>query len=492
MKRMNSSHPYELLTIQPRMAACDDWFVLPFFNRGVFALVALLVAACAPVGPDYRKPEMAIPKGFSNIPVNAAQPSKTESYWWRGFKDNTLNWLILEGYHANLYLREATANVQQAKALRFENQFDLYPTVTTSASQQYLQRSQGIFGQRFDGFNLLNVGFDATWELDFFGRIRRSIEARTNEVEALEAQRYAVMVILSAEIARNYFELRGTQNQLAVARKNAENQAATLKFTQARLRGGVGTALDTARAEGQLNTTLATIPPLETNIRANIHRIAVLLGKTPDSLYDKLLAAQALPGIPAIIGIENPAALLRRRPDIAFAERTLAATTAKIGIVTADLFPRVTFNGNVALEAQDFAGLGAAGGNTYSFGPTIQWAAFNLGRVQAQIKAVEAERLADLAAYERSVLLALEETENSLVNYGQLLQRLQYFREAVKAAEKATHLARLRYQDGVSDFLAVLDAERRLLESQDQLAQTETRTATSVVAVYKALGGGWY
>lgn len=453
--------------------------------------IVLALVSCTPVGPDYQQPEIKVPKDFYNVSGTVILPSKIESTWWQGFNDNTLNWLISDGYRSNLDLKQATANLEEAKALRFQNQLDLYPTVTVSASQKYLQRSKGLFGSRFPGFNLLNTGFDATWELDFFGRIRRSIEASTYEVEALEAQRRDVMVSVSAELARNYFDLRGTQNRLEVARKNAENQAATFKFTQARLNGGVGTALDTARAEEQLNSTLATIPPLETHIRSAIHRIAVLLGQSPEKLYSRLEQHAPLPTTPKLVAIDNPAALLRRRPDIAYAERTLATATAKIGVATADLFPRVTFNGNVALEGRSFAGMGAAGGGTFSFGPSIQWAAFNLGRVYAQIKATKAGKDADLAAYEKTVLQALEETENALVTFSQLQIRRDYFKEAVKAGEKASRLARLRYQDGVSDFLAVLDAERRLLETQDQLAQTETDTAMAVVAVYKALGGGW-
>ena len=472
--------------------------LLPIMNfiRDRLALVALagfslMLIACAAVGPDYHQPGIQVPAKFHNDTADSLQATGIEIRWWEAFHDDTLNKLIAEGFRSNPDVRIATAKLQEARALRSESEFDLFPTVTTSASQKYLQRSQGIFGTRRPGFNLMNVGFDATWELDFFGRVRREIEAKTYEAEAFAAQRRDALVSLSAEIARNYFELRGTQHQLEVATKNAENQAATLKFTRSRLSGGLGTALDTARAEEQLNSTLATIPPLETHIRSAVHRIAVLQGQTPEKLYPLLKQQTTLPPVPNLVAIGNPAELLRRRPDIAYAERNLAATTAEIGVATADLFPRVTFNGNVALEAQSFAGLGASGGNTYSFGPSIQWAAFNLGRVYTRIKAAKANKEADLALYEKTVLQALEETENALVAFGQLQTRRDYYKEAVKSGEKASRLARLRYEDGVSDFLAVLDAERRLLETQDQLAQTETDTATAVVAVYKALGGGW-
>jgi multidrug efflux system outer membrane protein len=419
---------------------------------------------------------------------------RTELRWWEGFGDAELNSLVREGVLANPDLRIAMANLREARALRLQNQFDLFPTVTASASEKTQLRSQGQFGPNFnrgEEFDLLNTGFDATWEVDFFGRIRRSIEASSAELQAAEGQRRDAMVILVAELARNYFELRGTQHQLDVARKNAGNQEATLKFTRARLNGGQGTALDTARAEEQLNSTLAGIPPLESQIRRSMHRLAVLLGRTPEQLYGRLESAAPLPAAPPILAIGDPAKLLQRRPDIQIAERRLAAASSRIGVAKADFFPRVTFVGNISLEARSFAGLGAAGSDSYSFGPAIRWAAFDLGRVYARWKAADARAEGELALYEKTVLRALEETENALVEFGRLQTRRDLFRSAVAASEKAAYLARLRYQDGVADFLAVLDAERRLLETQDRLAQTETATATALVAVYKALGGGW-
>jgi len=240
-----------------------------------------------------------------------------------------------------------------------------------------------------------------------------------------------------------------------------------------------------------LESTLGSVPPLEANIRHYIHRLAVLLGLTPEQLYSRLEAEQPLPSAPAIVAIGSPDKLLQRRPDIRIAERNLAASTAKLGVVIGDFFPKVQFVGNIALQAGTFAGLGGPGGDTYSFGPSIRWAAFDMGRVYTRMQAADAQIEADAANYQKSVLRALEETENSLVDYGRLQVRRDYFRKAVSAAEKSARLARLRYQNGLFDFLAVLDAERRLLESQDRLAQTETETATALVAVYKALGGGW-
>ncbi|HSS45843.1 MAG TPA: efflux transporter outer membrane subunit, partial [Burkholderiales bacterium] len=318
------------------------------------------------------------------------------------------------------------------------------------------------------------------------------IEAQLAEVEAAEATRRDVIVSLIAEVARNYFELRGTQHQLDVALKNATNQHETLNLTLILLEGGQGTELDTSRAREQWNSTLATIPLLQAAVQRAIYRLSVLTGQQPQALLAEFLEPAPLADYSKPITIGKPDELLRRRSDIRFAERSLAAATALIGVATADLFPRVTFIGNAAFEANTFSGLGNSGSGTYSFGPSIRWAAvFDYGRVRARILAADARAEANLARYERTVLTALEETENALVDFGRQRARRDYLRAATEASEKAAVLARQRYQEGATDFLTVLDSERRLLEAQENLAQSETNTATALVAVYKALGGGW-
>jgi multidrug efflux system outer membrane protein len=292
-------------------------------------------------------------------------------------------------------------------------------------------------------------------------------------------------------VARNYFELRGAQNQLAVARHNAENQRQTLDLTHALLDAGRGTELDVARAEAQLNATLAIIPPLETTINRALYRLGVLIGQAPTALVEELSAPLPLPGLPELVALGQPADLLRRRPDIRVAERNLAAATARVGVATADLFPRVTLFGSIGVDVSSFVGLWTGGGDTFAIGPSIFWAAFDLGRVRARITAADARTEAALAQYEQRVLLALEETENSLVDFNRQQARRDLLGASALASEKAAALARLRYQSGVADFLTVLDAERTLLAAQDLLAVSETRTATALITVYKALGGGW-
>jgi multidrug efflux pump len=463
---------------------------------GTMATVALvpcllaLLSGCMTVGPDYRTPQTPMPEAFANqTPDTSAEG--IETLWWHGFNDDRLNQLVELALANNHDLRVATARVREARALRSETAFDRYPTVTAGGSFTRERLSTAVAPTSERDIELYEAGFDATWELDFFGRVRRSIESSSAQVEAAEASRQDVTVSLLAEIARNYFELRGNQNRLAVARRNADNQRQTLDLTMALLEGGRGTELDTSRAQAQLTSTLATIPPLEAAVKRAIYRLGVLIGQQPTILDAELTAPMPLPRLPTLVALGRPDDLLRRRPDIRVTERNLAAATANIGVVTADLFPRVTLTGSLGIQAGDFLGLGQGGSDRFAVGPGIFWAAFDLGRVKARIRAADARTEAALAQYEQRVLLALEETDGALIDFNRQQARRELLQASAQASERATSLARLRYQAGIADFLTVLDAERTLLESQDRLADSETLTATSLVAVYKALGGGW-
>jgi outer membrane protein, multidrug efflux system len=435
---------------------------------------------------------MQVPTAFVNQTPAGLSTDTVETAWWRGFQDDRLQQLVELTLAHNHDLRVATARLREARALLSETTFERYPTVTSQGSytRERTSKDQTLPGADRD-FELYDVGFDARWELDFFGRVRRSIEAGAADVGAAEASRRDVIVSLLAEVARNYFELRGTQHRLAVARQNAENQRQTLELRRALLEGGRGTELDTSRAAAQLQSTLASIPPLETAIKAAMYRLGVLIGQPPTALEPELSVPQPLPPLPRRVALGRPADLLRRRPDIQVTERNLAAATARVGIATADLFPRITLAGSVALQATSLTGLGKSGSETFAIGPGIFWAAFDLGRVRARIRAADARTEAALAQYEQRVLLALEDTENALVNFTREQERRDALWASAQASAKAQNLARERYQSGVADFLTVLDAERTLLTAQDQLEDSATRTATALVAVYKALGGGW-
>jgi len=458
-------------------------------------LISLLLTGCPAVGPDYARPETLAGDEFANKSAPFSALSQTDIAWWKQFDDQTLNQIIKLSLAHNYDLKVALANIREARALYIEAALDFLPTVTSHANYTMQQRSSSSLGAGKgvvpSNLNLYNTGFDMAWELDIFGRIRRNVESRDANIEAMEAQARDVMVSLIGEAARNYFQLRGLQNQLAVAQKNAENQAKTFDITQLMLEGGRGTELDTSRAEAQMKTTQAIVPPLDTAIRRAIHRLSVLTGQLPDALTAQLATPQPIPRHPEVLNIGNPADLLRRRPDIQAAERTLASSTALVGVAVSDLFPRLFFNGVMSLEAGSLMGLGSAGSTAYSLGPSLRWEFLNIGRVHARIVGAEARTEANLARYQQVVLNALEETENALVNYRNLRIRMEQLKQAANDSLEATELARLRYREGVSDFLNLLDAERRLLEDQDRLATSQTEAAAALATLYKALGGGW-
>ncbi|HEY1900107.1 MAG TPA: efflux transporter outer membrane subunit [Steroidobacteraceae bacterium] len=458
----------------------------------IAAVVTATLAACA-VGPDYHRPTVQTAPTFVEAEPAVYSAADSIGPFWGQFNDDLLDGLVIEALAANHDLRIALAHLQQARALRTQAKLDLLPTVTATGgytNQQYPASETFGAGTSLDE-RYYSAGFDASWELDLFGRVRREVEASRATVEGQEATLHDVQVSVTAEVASTYFELRGEQTELAVLQRNAANQQQTVELTAALLDAGRATELDTSRAKAQLDTTLATIPPLRAAVEKSIHRLSVLTGREPDALSAVLATPGTLPQLPRITAVGDPAELLRRRPDIRIAERRLAASTAQIGVAVGDLFPKVTFNGNFGYAAGDLAALGTAGSKTFLIGPAISWPAFDLGRVRARIAGARAGADADLAAYQQTVLQALEETENALVAHARARDRLVQLTAAARESDTAAQIARARYEGGLVGFLDVLEAEREQLTAQDQLAQSRTDTATSLIAVYKALGGGW-
>ncbi len=457
------------------------------------ALLAMVLPACTMVGPDYQPPPEPQLESFSEAGESGFGAAQLEIKWWRAFNDPVLDRLVELALADNPDLRVATARLREARAFRREIGYDRYPTVQTQADIVAGRDNELSVPPGSDrDFELFDAGFDAFWELDFFGRVRRQVEARSAEEQAFEADRRDVAVSLIAEVARNYIELRGAQQRLDVAFSNAANQEETLHLTNMLLAGGRGNALDVARAEAQLGLTRASIYPLETLVRQSLHALAVLTGRPPGAVDGELAAVAPIPELPRIIGIETPAELLRRRPDIRAAERRLAAFTAGIGIAVADLFPRVNLLGSAHLTAAIGSDLLAGDAVSMSIGPSITWlAAFDLARVRARIEQAEARAEGAFAQYERTVLAALEDVENALVAFARERSRYAELARSEHASTQAARLARERYQDGVATFLEVLDAERVQLAAQDELVASQTAAAIALTALYKALGGGW-
>lgn len=453
----------------------------------------LALSACA-VGPDYVKPETRTTEAFGQLQADAHTAEAPVAEFWGSFEDPVLKRLVEGALTANTDLRAGLARLDTARALAGLSKFDYAPTVTAGGGytegRASADQAPGVPREQRDT-QLYRGGFDAFWELDLFGRVRRNVEATRADAQAAEADLRALQVAIAAEVARTYFGLRGQQEQLRIARKNADNQKQTLALTDTRLEAGRGTQLDSDRARAQLAFTLSRIPALEAAVAASAHRLAVLNGKEPSALRAELEPGAPLPALPATVAVGTPADLLRRRPDVQAAERALAAATARIGVATADLFPRFTFNGTLGTAAADLGDLFTRDAETYAFGPAVSWAFLDLGRVRTRISATDAGAEARLALYEGAVLRALEEAETTLIGFARARTERDHLVESAQASASAARLARLRFEAGASDFLQVLDAERTQLEAEDRLAQSNTRAATSLIAVYKAVAGGW-
>ena len=457
-------------------------------------LMAVSVLPGCPVGPTYELPKTDNGNAFGNQHQDEYDIKPVDAQWWKQFNDPQLTQLIQLAVKNNYDLKAAEANLRQSRALFLDAGLNLLPHVNAHGNYTAIRRSFDAMNRRNfvpRDLNLYTLGFDSWWELDIWGRIRRNVQATEAQIESAEADRRYLTLSVISELARNYFELRGHQNQMAVEQRNAANQKSTWDLTLARQEAGIGTDFDTQRAKAQYDTTLALIPPMDSLIHEDIHRISVLTGQIPSALLKTLLVPAPIPLAPAVIHLSKPADLLRRRPDIRAVERNLASATARVGVAIADLFPRVTFVGSFNLESNSLTGFAAPGTGAYNIGPRITWPAFELGQVYARIKAAEAQADVMLAEYQQVVLNALEETENALVVYDRLRDRQALLKTAAEASTRAFEVANVRFEEGVMDFLNLLDTERRLLLDQREYAQSQTATAASLISIYKALGGGW-
>ncbi|MGC1522332.1 MAG: efflux transporter outer membrane subunit [Steroidobacteraceae bacterium] len=459
-------------------------------NSFAILLTALLVASCA-VGPDYRAPQVA-PAVVQNAQSAAFVTQSPEALWWQEFGDTELDSLVQRALAANLDLRSAYDRVRAARAVFVESNLDYAPHVQLEGGYSHFDEQQPGFGPARVNAQSDSVGFDAAWEIDLFGHVRRSVQAARADLGAERANYQGAQVTVAAEVARNYFELRGAQRRIAVAREDLDTEHQTLKLTQLLDETGRGSELDVQRSRARVKATEATIPPLEAAEKQADYRLAVLLGERPGAL-DQELRPAAVATYAKALPIGDPTELLRRRPDVRAAERQLAAATARVGVATADLFPRVNVTGFVGFLSGDVGRLfGTTSGDNaraWSIAPTVSWAAFDLGSVRARLRASEAQSDAAAANYEKVVLTALEDTENSFVAYGARQSQLKSLTEQAQASRRAAELANTQYREGAADFLVLLDAQRTQLDAEDSVAQAQTAVNVSVVAIYKALGG---
>ncbi|WP_137822769.1 efflux transporter outer membrane subunit [Pseudomonas sp. D(2018)] len=452
------------------------------------ALLALTLSACA-VGPDYKAPDTE-PARLASADAVKADRGRFESVWWQQFDDPTLNQLVQQSLKENRELRIAFARLKAARAFRDDVGNDQFPVVTAGASAEIGKGQQpGVTEERANS-ERYDLGLNMAWELDLFGRIQRQIEASEAETDAAQADLQQLQVSLIAELVDAYGNLRGAQLRERIARENLENQQESRGLTEQLRDAGVGSELDVLRADGRLAATEASLPQLQAEEARARNRIATLLGQRPEQLTVDL-SPKPLPVIAKALPIGDPAELLRRRPDVRSAERQLAAATAGVGVATADLFPRVSLSGFLGFTAGRGSQIGSSAARAWAVAPTISWAAFDLGSVRARLRGAEADAEGALAGYEQQVLLALEESENAFSDYGKRQQRLVSLVRQSEATRAAAEQAATRYREGTVDFLVLLDAERERLAAEDAQAQAEVEVYRGIVAIYKALGGGW-
>jgi NodT family efflux transporter outer membrane factor (OMF) lipoprotein len=474
-----------------------------YCGMGPSAVVGATLCLCGcTVGPDFKRPEPNASAAFAGTAeqiraggdvtsVPAEKPADV-TQWWTVFQDPALTSLVERAAASNLDLAAAEARIREARATRDAAAAGLYPQVDVNASAVRSRSHTGNFGGVTS--NLFRAGFDAAWEIDVFGGIRRGVEAaEAQEASAIEDW-HDVRTTIVAEVATAYLDLRGAQKELAIARENLGSQQETLNVTRQKFEAGFVSGLDVANSEAQVATTESRIPTFESTIYASAYALGVLLGEEPTAVLDELQAVEGaghIPKPPGEVPVGLPSELLRRRPDIRKAEETLHAATAQIGVATADLYPKFSITGSLGIQSGNISGLGSIANRYWSIGPSVSWPFLDGGRIRANIRFQEAIASEQGIAYRRTVLVALQDVETALVSFQKEQRRRAALEQAVEANKRAVELARLLYDEGKTDFLNVLTAQALLFATEDQQVQSVRTVSQDLVALYKALGGGW-
>ena len=451
------------------------------------------------VGPDFQRPEVEMPQEWSKSVPWGTENYEELSQWWTLFEDQTLNWLIDKAVSSNLDIKLAIARVSQARAARGKSAADMGPVLNASASYRRYhgqpdnmpEMQQPLPSTEYVTDNQYNTVFDAGWEIDLFGGLRREIESLDAQLEAsIEAQR-DVLVTLTAEVARSYFDLRFLQTREAIAELHLKAQEHSARLARQRFQSGLVGRIDVTNAEMQAAETAARIPLLEAAAGQTIHKINILLGGYSDSLTDKLAAMENVPIVIPSVPVGVPSDLLRRRPDIRQAEAQIHSATAQIGVVTADLFPKITISGSLTYLANSLSSLFISDSLLWSIGPTVGLNLFDNGRTRASIKVQEAVEEQALITYKKKVLTALVEVKDALIALEKEEMHCKALYASVQANRKSVQLANQLYLAGETDFLQVLVVEQSLYTKEDALAQSRGKKITNMISLYKALGGGW-
>jgi multidrug efflux system outer membrane protein len=465
-------------------------------TRRYLALSAIALASGCAVGPDYHPPQTTAPRNWSEAQVGGTTNATVSAVeWWKNFNDPELNSLIERAVKANYDLRIAEAQLLQARALRSGALWAFTPSMTGSGSFADRQQSRNVQTGRNSNSvvrtHLYDANFDASWEIDIFGGLRRQLEQAIAQYQSVENQRRAVLVSVLAEIARNYADVRGLQQRIDINRRNAIAQQEILDVTRTKFNAGLTSELDVRQAEVLLANVRAELPTLETALKQTVHQLSVLIGRPPGALLEELSATAPVPAPPPVVPVGLPSELLRRRPDVRAAENDLHAANANIGVQTAELFPKFYLLGLGGYQSISFSSWITPSSQYWTAGPTMTWRLLDFGRIHAQIKAADAQTQQALAVYEKTVLTAFQEVEDALVAYGNEQLRHQALDDAVRANRRALDLAKELYTKGLGDYLNVLVTEGSLFNVEDQLATSQVTVTDNLVALYKALGGGW-
>jgi len=468
--------------------------VAPLFVQVPPICLALALGGCA-VGPDFIPPEVPVQNNWIES-KDSRVASKTDimSHWWRAFRDPTLDRLIECAYEQNLPVQIAGLRILEARAQLGVAIGNMYPQTQegTGAAQQNLISSrlanQATLQHSFANFNL---GFDATWELDFWGRFRRNVEANDANLLATVADYDNALVSLTAEVARTYATMRTFEEFIQIARENVRVQKEGLDIAESRFRNGATSELDVAQARTLLESTLADIPPLQAGLQQSKNALSTLLGRPPGAVEALLHGPQKIPSASRRVAIGIPAELLRRRPDIRAAEFNAAVESARIGVAEADLYPRFFLLGDIGVQSSDVAKLFAPHSLFFTAGPGFQWSILNYGRITNNVRAQDARFQQALVNYEDTVLKAAREVEDALIGFLKAQESAVSSQKSVQAALNAVKLSLIRYREGAEDYQRVVDSQRSLLQEENKLAETRSSIATNLIALYKALGGGW-
>jgi NodT family efflux transporter outer membrane factor (OMF) lipoprotein len=476
---------------------------LPLQRIGVVFLVVLvlgLMQGCFGIGPklgpDYSPPKLEMQDAWHQaVTAGFADGEANLQTWWTVFEDPVLNGLIERAGRGNLGLKEAVARIKEARAQRGIAAGERFPDIDSTGAGMR-KRSPHTFlsptTQRSRTDDFFKFGGEGSWEIDFWGRIDRSIESADASLAASVEDYRDVLVVLYAEVSTNYVEVRALQDRIKYVRSNIETQRKTLQLTKDRFDAEVVSELDVQQAELNLARTESSLSPLQMLLIQTINRLGVLLGEHPGALHDELVQQGSIPKPPEQTAVGLPVELLRQRPDIRQAERELAAQTALIGVAKADLYPSFSLFGTFEVAANDFSdAVSYSKSRMHSFGPSFRWNIFDGGRVRNQIRVEDARTEQALARYEQTVLNALEDVENAMVSYVREKERMGILERSVNAAQKSVELVRVLYVNDLTDFQNLLDMERTLFVQQDQFADSEGMVSKNLIRIYKALGGGW-